>query len=292
MFTKALVVTWISMCVVMLYSESRLWIVVTSSMAFAMARVMIFPLASSRVKTFSTLSTFSQLIFCNTAVSMLHSALSSLLAVLALLTSHSLNGDYVNTVTRGEFLATAVSTGYFAYDLWDYVLNELYIKFPGIVLHHVVVLICYISALIRTIGVPLLSLALVCELHSVFMHTRKLLTMSNYSVRQSSFLQWVWRGQWASFALARFVPHVIVTVMTYQARNLFDQQLHFVMAFSGMIFINLLNAQVRLLYNSILPLFIMTDVRVPFFQLFLDVHKACQKDYTSLIASPLMTKSS
>ena len=114
--------------------------------------------------------------------------------------------------------------GYFAYDLWDYVLNRLYIKSPCIILHHVVVLICYISALTRTVGVPLLSFALVCELHSVFMHTRKLLTMSNYSVRQSSFLQWVWWGQWATFALARFVPHVIVTVMTYQARNLFKQQ--------------------------------------------------------------------
>ena len=76
-----------------------------------MARVVIAPLASSRVKTFPALSTFSQLMYCNTAVSMLHSALSSLLAILALLTSHSLNGDYVNTVTRGEFFATAVSTG-------------------------------------------------------------------------------------------------------------------------------------------------------------------------------------
>ncbi|KAL3673826.1 hypothetical protein V7S43_001516 [Phytophthora oleae] len=229
MFTEALVVTWISMCAVMLFTDPRLWVVVVSSLSFAAVRVVVVPLVSAKVKAFPTMSTSGQLLFSNTAVSMLHSALSSLLAGSALLTSHSLNGDYVNTVTRGEFLATAVSTGYFAYDLWDYVLNGLYIKFPGIILHHVVVLICYISALTKTTGVPLLSLALICELHSVFMHARKLLTMSSYSVQQSPLLR---------------------------ARGNFGQQLHFGMAFGGIIFINLLNAQ-----------------------LLFDVHKACQKDY-------------
>ncbi|KAG3101906.1 hypothetical protein PI124_g16378 [Phytophthora idaei] len=195
MFTEALVVTWTSMCAAMLYTDPRLWIVVSSSLAFAIVRVVVVPRAAAKVKSFPTLSTFSQLLFSNTLVSMLHSALSSLLAISALLTSHSLNGDYVNTVTSGEFLATSVSTGYFAYDLWDYVLKGLYVKSPDIILHHVVVLICYISALTKTAGVPLLSLALACELQSVLMHARKLLTMSNYSVQQSPLLRWVWRAQ-------------------------------------------------------------------------------------------------
>jgi hypothetical protein len=71
----------------------------------------IVPLASAKVKAFPALSSFGQLLFSNTAVSMLHSSLSSLLAISALLSNHSLNDDYVNTVTSGEFLATAVSTG-------------------------------------------------------------------------------------------------------------------------------------------------------------------------------------
>lgn len=257
MFTEALVVTWSSMCIVMLYTDPRLWIVVVSSLVFAAVRVMVVPVASARVKAFATFSTFGQLLFSNTAVSMLHSAISSTLAIAALVASHSLRDDYVNSVTRMEFLATAVSTGYFAYDLWDYVLNGLYIKSPGIVLHHVVVLICYISALTKTVGVPLLSLALLCELHSVFMHARKLLTMSNVSARQSPLLQMIWLAQWASFAIARFVPHVVVAVLTYQAKELFAHQIHFAMAFGGIVFINLLNAQ-----------------------LFLDVRKAHRKDFS------------
>ncbi|KAG6970797.1 hypothetical protein JG688_00004711 [Phytophthora aleatoria] len=244
MFTEALVVTWTSMCAAMLYTDPRLWIVVSSSLAFAIVRVVVVPRAAAKVKSFPTLSTFSQLLFSNTLVSMLHSTLSSLLAISALLTSHSLNDDYVRVESSWPPLSLLVR--YFAYDLWDYVLNGLYVKSPGIILHHVVVLICYISALTKTAGVPLLSLALACELQSVLMHARKLLTMSNYSVQQSPLLRWVWRAQWVSFAVARFLPHVMVAVLTYQAKNLFAQQLHFVMAFGGILFINLLNAQTRL----------------------------------------------
>ncbi|CAI5715582.1 unnamed protein product [Hyaloperonospora brassicae] len=256
MCTKALVVMWVSLCVVMLYSDPRLWVVVASFMGFALARVMTAPVALARVKVFPALSPSAQLLYCNTAVSLLHSVLTSLLATSTLLTSHSLHSDYVNAATRSEFITTAISTGYFAYDLWDYVLNGLYVKSPDIVFHHVVVLVCYTSALSKTVGVPLLSLALVCELHSVFLHSRKLLTMSNYSARYSRFLRWVWRAQWVFFALARLPLHVFVAVLTYQARSLFARQLHWTMAFGGIVFINLLNAQ-----------------------LFYDVSKAYRKDY-------------
>lgn len=113
--------------------------------------------------------------------------------------------------------------GYFAYDLWDYVLHRLYIKSPGIVAHHVVILICYISALTKTVGVPLLSLALICELHSAFMHLRKLMSMSNYSVTASSAYKWIWYLQWTAFLLARTIPHAGVAWLVYQARGVFVQ---------------------------------------------------------------------
>lgn len=114
-----------------------------------------------------------------------------------------------------------LGAGYFAYDLWDYVLNRLYIKSPGIVVHHVVILICYIAALTKTAGVPLLCFALVCELHSAFMHLRKLMVMSSFSPKASAVFRWVWAAQWATFMLARFIPHTIITVFTYQGRDLF-----------------------------------------------------------------------
>ncbi|TYZ63290.1 hypothetical protein PybrP1_009079 [[Pythium] brassicae (nom. inval.)] len=243
MITEALVGTWLAMCAVMLYSDPRLWIVLASSVAFTLVRVAVVPLVGRRVKAFGALSPGSQLLWSNTAVSMLHSALSSLLALYALSCDHSLAGDYVNRASRAEFVTTAISTGYFAYDLWDYVLNRLYVKAPGIVAHHVVILICYISALTKTVGVPLLSLALICELHSACMHLRKLLSMSSFSVAASPAYKLVWQLQWATFLLARVVPHVFVTWITYNAYRMFVLPLHFWMAFVGMLFINILNAQ-------------------------------------------------
>ncbi|KAG6609700.1 uncharacterized protein IUM83_00241 [Phytophthora cinnamomi] len=131
------------MCAAMLYTDPRLWVVAASSLAFAMVRVVIVPLLAARVKVFPALSPFSQLLFCNTAVSMLHSVLSSLLAISALLTAHSLNDDFVNT--------------------------------------------------------------------------------------------------WGSFVVAHIAPHLTVAVLTYQAKDFLAQQLHFALAFGGIIFINLLN---------------------------------------------------
>lgn len=190
--------------------------------AFTFVRVALVPLLGRRVKAYSTFSAGSQLLWSNTCVSMLHSTLSSLLALFALACDHSVGGDYVNRASYAEFVTTAISTGYFAYDLWDYVLNRLYVKAPGIVVHHVVILICYISALAKTVGVPLLSLALICELHSAFMHLRKLMSMSNYSVAASATYKSVWLLQWAMFVLARVVPHAAVTWLTWDAREVFS----------------------------------------------------------------------
>ncbi|CEG43585.1 Uncharacterized conserved protein [Plasmopara halstedii] len=234
MLTEALVVTWINMCAIMLYLDPQLWIVVISSLAFATIRVLILPIGLANFKTFAAMSTFGKLLFSNTLVSMLHSMLSSLLSIIALLSSHSLNGNYVNSATIEEFLATSVSTGYFAHDLWDYVHNGLYVKSPGIILHHVVVLICYTSALTKT---------------------------------QSQLLRWVWCMQWITFIVARVIPHTIVTFLTYQSRDFFHQQLHFVIAFGGMVFINLLNLK-----------------------LFYDVRKAWLKDFAPPVTSSLLAK--
>lgn len=196
--------------------------------AFAFVRVAAVPVVASRVKSFAAFNIQKQRLWSNTAVSMLHSALSSMLALAAIAFDHSLHEDFVNQVSPLEFITTAVSTGYFAYDLWDYVLHRLYVKSPGIVVHHVVILICYISALVKTVGVPLLSLALLCELHSAFMHLRRLMAMSGYSsINFSPALGLVWHAQWVAFALARTVPHVVIVWLTYNGHELFAQEVTF-----------------------------------------------------------------
>lgn len=114
-------------------TDPRLWVVVASSIvsfdflttlaiwldnsfraafqAFATVRVVVVPVVAGQIKAFSTFGTAKQRLWCNTAVSMLHSIVSSLLACSALAVGHSLGGDFVSQSSSLEFASTAISTG-------------------------------------------------------------------------------------------------------------------------------------------------------------------------------------
>lgn len=79
--------------------------------AFTLARVVVVPLMALHVKSYATFTENNQLLWSNTVVSMLHSAVSSLLAIYALAVDHSVHGDYVNQTSYAEFVTTAISTG-------------------------------------------------------------------------------------------------------------------------------------------------------------------------------------
>lgn len=68
------------------------------------------------------------------------------------------------------FFTVAFSTGYFMYDLWDYLQSGLFIKSPAIIMHHVVVTACFYLGLVQDLGVLYLVLTLLCEANSIFLH--------------------------------------------------------------------------------------------------------------------------
>ncbi|KAL0585706.1 hypothetical protein ABG067_004630 [Albugo candida] len=136
--------------------------------------------------------------------------------------SDDINGaDYDLCFNRPE----SIYVGYFIYDLGDYCLQGLYVKSPEIIIHHVVVLFCYIAALIKGVGIPLLSLALICELHSASMHVRKLMSLFAFTL-SSSYYRVVWRVQWITFVTTRLLPHLLITAMVYLNKDRFEQQLY------------------------------------------------------------------
>lgn len=121
------------------------------------------------------------------------------------------------------------------------------------------VLFCYIAALIKGVGIPLLSLALICELHSASMHVRKLMSLFAFTL-SSSYYRVVWRVQWITFVTTRLLPHLLITAMVYLNKDRFEQQVHlflkssalltlaeqshFWTAFIGMLVIDTQNVQV------------------------------------------------
>lgn len=74
--------------------------------------------------------------------------------------------------------ALCISCGYFAYDQWDMLLHHLYKGWiPFILVHHLLLLVCFTLALYRNVTINYLILTLVCEVSfgmlSIFLHTCK-----------------------------------------------------------------------------------------------------------------------
>lgn len=62
------------------------------------------------------------------------------------------------------YQALCFSCGYFAYDQWDMLRYRLYSGFiPAILMHHLILLICFTLALYRHITINYLILTLICE---------------------------------------------------------------------------------------------------------------------------------
>ncbi|KAH9318751.1 hypothetical protein KI387_020520, partial [Taxus chinensis] len=67
-------------------------------------------------------------------------------------------------VWSGAFTALCFSCGYFAYDQWDMLDNHLYnTQMPSILVHHILLLVCFTLALYRHVTINYLILTLVCE---------------------------------------------------------------------------------------------------------------------------------
>ncbi|PPS14707.1 hypothetical protein GOBAR_AA05876 [Gossypium barbadense] len=111
-------------------------------------------------------------LFVNTSVSLLHSAVTSVSVVFILLNQWSLTSfksmfehkELVEGTWPWAYQALCFSCGYFAYDQQDMLQYRLYSGFiPSILIHHLVLLICFTLALYRHITINYLILTLICE---------------------------------------------------------------------------------------------------------------------------------
>ncbi|CAA6667682.1 unnamed protein product [Spirodela intermedia] len=102
----------------------------------------------------------------------------------------------------GAYTALCFSCGYFAYDHgW----------IPSILVHHLTLLVCFTLALYRNVTINYLILSLVCELHSIFLHVRKVGRMSGVRDSYSRIVRVEWALNWVAFFSARFLCHLLIT---------------------------------------------------------------------------------
>ncbi|XP_044481925.1 uncharacterized protein LOC123208452 [Mangifera indica] len=154
--------------------------------------------------------------------------------------------------------ALCFSCGYFAYDQWDMLHYRLYSGLiPSILVHHLLLLVCFTLALYRNITINYLILTLICELpvmyytddelimsiqlHPIFLHVRKVRQMAGIRDAKSRIVRVEWILNWTMFVLARFASHVLITVKLIKDASKFEKGIELPLALFGMFGMNLLN---------------------------------------------------
>ncbi|KAL1557069.1 alanine--tRNA ligase [Salvia divinorum] len=199
-------------------------------------------------------------LFVNTCVSLLHSSITSASVVLILLNQSMEIGvdkmfehtQLVEDTWQWAYQALCFSCGYFAYDQLDMLLYRLYSGWiPAILVHHLVLLVCFTLALYRNITINYLILTLICELHSIFLHVRKIRRMAGVRNAGSKIVKAEWVFNWLTFVFARCVSHIFITVKLVIDASKFDKGVELPLALSGMAGMNLLNVLLGIdLFNA------------------------------------------
>ncbi|NP_001144236.2 TLC domain-containing protein 2 [Zea mays] len=189
-------------------------------------------------------------LFVNTAVSLLHSSLTSV-SVIFVLANQWRNKGLENMFEHeelfggswiGAYSALCFSCGYFAYDQLDMLRYRLYSGWlPGILMHHLILLICFTLALYRNVTINYLNLSLVCELHSIFLHVRKVRRMVGFRDFDRTVVKLEWVLNWTTFVTARVICHILITYKLISDAHKFGKGIELPLALLGMAGMNLLN---------------------------------------------------
>ncbi|KAM7507751.1 hypothetical protein LguiA_018204 [Lonicera macranthoides] len=189
-------------------------------------------------------------LFVNTCVSLLHSSITSA-SVVFILVNRWITGGSSEMFEHSQLFkstwpwaypALCFSCGYFAYDQWDMLRYRLYSGWiPSILMHHLILLVCFTLALYRNVTINYLILTLICELHSIFLHVRKVRRMAGVRDGQSIFVKAEWFLNWVAFVIARTTSHILITIKLIQDAPKFGKGVELPLALFGMIGMNILN---------------------------------------------------
>ncbi|CAA7404494.1 unnamed protein product [Spirodela intermedia] len=189
-------------------------------------------------------------LFVNTSVSLIHSTVTSASVVLILVNQWLDKGlgsmfdhsQLFGGAWWGAYTALCFSCGYFAYDQLDMLRYRLYSGWiPSILVHHLTLLVCFTLALYRNVTINYLILSLVCELHSIFLHVRKVGRMSGVRDSYSRIVRVEWALNWVAFFSARFLCHLLITYKLIRDAPKFGKGIELPLALLGMAGMNVLN---------------------------------------------------
>ncbi|KAJ6954333.1 TLC domain-containing protein 2-like [Populus alba x Populus x berolinensis] len=227
-----------------------------SELLWIVAGALFFQIANWVVRSFISRDP----LFVNTSVSLLHSTIISVSVVFILANQRIKNGpngmfehsQLVGGTWEWAYAALCFSCGYFAYDQLDMLHYRLYSGLiPSILVHHLILLVCFTLALYRNVTINYLILTLVCELHSIFLHVRKVRRMAGVRDAKSTIVRMEWVLNWLTFIFARTLSHILITIKLIADAPRFEKGVVLPLALFGMAGMNLINAGLGIdLFNA------------------------------------------
>ncbi|KAF4528449.1 hypothetical protein B566_EDAN015851 [Ephemera danica] len=142
----------------------------------------------------------------NTANSLIHSIISGIWSLYCFWETPVIREDLINKYTASSHCVMSFSIGYFAYDLCDLVLNHRKRSSYELMVHHILVLLCFGLAMTTRYYLGYGLVALLVEVNSVFLHIRQLMLIQGVNKRQM-----IYRIN-SFFNVATFIVFRIVTL--------------------------------------------------------------------------------
>ena len=117
----------------------------------------------------------------NIVISLTHSSLSSVSVLICFYMDPNLASDIINNFSYESYTAASFSLGYFIHDFIHVIRHQKLKTAWEILLHHVVVIICFGVAVTSYKYIGYVIVALLCEINSIFLHIRQLMNMVGFS---------------------------------------------------------------------------------------------------------------
>lgn len=117
----------------------------------------------------------------NTANSLLHSFVTGCGACFCFWSAPEMRKDLISESSPASYSLISFSIGYFIYDLIDMAKNDRKSKTYELLLHHFMVILAFSTAMTQKKYLGYTLMALLVEVNSVFLHSRVLLLMQNWS---------------------------------------------------------------------------------------------------------------
>ncbi|KAI5058435.1 hypothetical protein GOP47_0026605 [Adiantum capillus-veneris] len=120
---------------------------------------------------------------------------------------------------QGAHYLLCFHTGFWLYDAFDLLNSSLYIHCPGMLAHHVIVVVAFSSILLSELGLSYLVMFLLCEIHAIFAFSRRLLRMLGMYQNGSLLVKIHWGLHWMAFMTVRLPLHIMITIQLFLNRS-------------------------------------------------------------------------